>query len=428
MSSKSTVSSGRELDCTARAKEYQKAFGAELRERVVERGEAFAVAQADTPHEIFHALDIPVVSNQWWSAYISAKRLSTRYLAVLDAQGFPSNRCSYCALGLACTLADDPATAPWGGLPKPTVLVARLTCDCIQQVFSAWAAALGTEFFPMEAPAWVRTIPEWYRHSRSRWEEVYDSDRIGLLAEEIRELVALLERKTGRRLDYDRLASLMERINEQEVLLAETAAIAGESRPCPVSLTDQMTNTMIPQWHRGSGWAIEHARRFRDEVRARALAGEGSASVERLRLMWVGAGLWHDTSFYRALEERLGAVFVWSMYLPFAGAQYIREIGGRPLEALASRICSMNEVLHLPPWMPEWLVSEAGRCAIDAAVVLVPPDNRLSQSGTLLAREALQAAAVPTLLLDADMVNPNRWNRDAAVAVVEQFLRREVVR
>lgn len=419
---------GRELDCTALAKDHQKAFGAELRERVVERGEPFAIAQADTPHEIFHALDIPVVSNQWWSAYISAKRLSTRYLAVLDELGFPSNRCSYCSLGLACTLTDDPATAPWGGLPKPTVLVARLTCDCIQQVFSAWAEALGSEFFPMEAPAWVRTIPEWFRHSRERWDEVYDRERIALLTAEMRDLVVLLERKTGRRLDHDRLVALMEGINEQEEMLAEAAVLAGESRPCPVSIMDQMTNTMITQWHRGSEWAIAHARRFRDEVRARAREGEGCASAERLRLMWVGAGLWHDTSFYDTLEERLGAVFVWSMYLPFAGAQYIREIGERPLEALASRICSMNEVLHLPPWMPEWLVSEAARCGIDAAVVLVPPDNRLSQSGTLLAREALAAAGVPALLLDADMVNASRWNRDAAVARVETFLRREAAR
>jgi hypothetical protein len=60
--------------------------------------------------------------------------------------------------------------------------------------------------------------------------------------------------------------------------------------------------------------------------------------------------------------------------------------------------------------------------------VLVPPDNRLSQSGTLLAREALQAAGVPTLLLDADMVDARHWDRDAAVGLVEAFLRREVVR
>ncbi len=114
----------------------------------MERGEPFAVAQADTPHEIFHAMDIPVVSNQWWSAYISAKRLSGRYFEVLDELGYPPNRCKYCSLGLACSLANDPASAPWGGLPKPTVLVARLTCDCIQQVFSQWAEVLEHGFLP----------------------------------------------------------------------------------------------------------------------------------------------------------------------------------------------------------------------------------------------------------------------------------------
>jgi benzoyl-CoA reductase subunit B len=416
------------LKCTADAKAFQKRFGEELRLRVVERGEPFAVAQADTPHEIFHAMDIPIVPNQWWSAYISAKRLSERYVGVLDELGFPPNRCSYCSMGLACTLAADPVTAPWGGLPRPTVLVARLTCDCVQHVFSAWAQALGSEFFPMEAPAWVRTIPEWYRHSRTRWEEVYDTHRIDLLATEMRELIALLERRTGRTFDLDKLAALMERINEQEALLAETAELVGSARPCPISLGDQMTNTMITQWHRGSSWALTHARRFRDEVRERTGAGSVAASVERVRLMWIGAGLWHDLSFYSALETRLGAVFVWSMYLPFSGAQYLREIRGRPLEALASRICSMNEVLHLPPWMTDWLVSEAGRCGIDAAVVLVPPDNRLSQSGTLLAAEALRAAGVPTLQLSADMVDASRWDRDAAVTVVTEFLRSEVVR
>ncbi|MDX1562733.1 MAG: 2-hydroxyacyl-CoA dehydratase family protein [Gammaproteobacteria bacterium] len=414
-----------ELECTALAKAHQKTFVAELRERVVERGDPFVVAQADTPHEIFHAMDIPVVTNQWWSAYISAKRLSPRYMSVLDELGFPSNRCSYCALGLACSLADDPATAPWGGLPRPTALVARLTCDCIQQVFSAWARALDTEFFPLEAPAWTRTLPEWFRHSRTRWDEVYDASRIALLTDEIRDLIALLERKTGRRFDLSRLAELMERINEQETLLADAARIVGEARPCPVSLNDQMTNTMIPQWHRGSGWAVAHARRFRDEVRERVRSGVGLAAQEKLRLMWIGAGLWHDTSFYRSLEQRLGAVFVWSMYLPLSGAQYIRDVGERPLEALASRICSMNEVLHLPPWMPEWLCSEARRCGIDAAVVLVPPDNRLSQSGTLLAGEALRAAGVPVLMLNADMVNAKHWDRDAAAGIVEQFLRQE---
>jgi benzoyl-CoA reductase/2-hydroxyglutaryl-CoA dehydratase subunit BcrC/BadD/HgdB len=415
----------KDLVCTAEASAWQKKFGAELKERVVEKGEPFAVAQADTPHEIFHAMDIPVVSNQWWSAYISAKRLSTRYFDVMDSMGYPANRCKYCSLGLACTLAEDPASAPWGGLPKPTVLVARLTCDCIQHVFTQWATKLQTDFFAMEAPAWEHKMPDWFVHSRGDWENVYGRDRIALHVAEMQDLIALLERKTSRRFDPARLATLMERINEQEGYIAEAAELVAAARPCPVSIIDQMPNTMIPQWHRGSDWAVAHAKRFRDEVRARVKAGAGVAANEKLRLMWVGAGLWHDTAFYQSLEAKLGAVFVWSMYMPFAGPQYIREIRGRPLDALASRICSMNEVLHLPPWMNGWMVSEAARCGIDAAVMLVPPDNRLSQSGTRLTCESLRSAGVPVLMLDADMVDAKRWDHDAMVAHVEEFLRRE---
>ena len=199
MSAANPTASRKDLACTADATAYQKAFGAQLREQVVERGKPFAVAQADTPHELFHAMDIPLVSNQWWSAYISAKRLSGRYFTTMDELGYPANRCRYCSLGLACTLANDPATAPWGGLPKPTVLVARLTCDCVQQVFSQWAQALGTEFFAMEAPAWEHKDPNWFLHSRDQWQEVYEPGRIALMVDEMRQLVALLEARTGRR-------------------------------------------------------------------------------------------------------------------------------------------------------------------------------------------------------------------------------------
>jgi benzoyl-CoA reductase/2-hydroxyglutaryl-CoA dehydratase subunit BcrC/BadD/HgdB len=410
------------LACTAAANAYQKAFGAELRRRVVDDGEPFAIVQADTPHEIFHVMDIPIITNQWWSAYISAKQLSSRYFDVMAAKGYPANSCKYCSLGLACTLANDPATAPWGGLPTPTVLVARLTCDCIQHVFGQWAEALGTEFFAMEAPAWRDKDPQWFAHSRQDWERVYDPDRIALMVRELRDLIALLENRTGRRFDEAKLHHLMERINEQEGYIWEAAQAIGTARPCPVSIAEQMPNTMIPQWHRGSDWAVGHARRFRDEVMERVADGLGTAAGEKIRLMWIGAGVWHDPGFYQALEERLGAVFVWSMYMPFAGPQYIRELHGRPMDALASRICSMNEVLHLPPWMNGWMESEAERCGVDAAVILLPPDNRLSQSGTQLTALSLEAAGVPVLTISGDMVDARKWNHDEMVSRVADFL------
>lgn len=417
--------SRKDLECTAAATAYQREFASQLKKRVIDAGEPFAIAQADTPHEIFHVMDIPLVTNQWWSAYISAKQLSNHYDQVLGKLGYPANRCRYCSLGLACTLDNNPRVAPWGGLPKPTVLVARLTCECIEHVFSQWATALGSEFFALEAPGWQHKDPQWFRNSNERWDEVFEQRRIELLVGEMRELISLLEERTGRKFDEDKFRELMLAINEQEGYIAEAAEMIGAARPCPVSIAEQMPNTMIPQWHRGSPWAVAHARRFRDEVKERVAAGVGVGSRERLRLMWIGAGLWHDPGFYSALEDRYGAVFVWSMYMPFAGPQYIRELHDRPMHALASRICSMNEVLHLPPWMNEWMVSEAQRCDIDAAVMLVPPDNRLSQSGTKITEHALARAGIPTLALSADMVSAKDWSHERMVEHVAGFLRQE---
>jgi len=414
--------SRKDLACTAGATAFQKQFAADLKRRVIENGEPFVVAQADTPHEIFHAMDIPLITNQWWSAYIAAKQLSDTYFKTLADQGNPANTCRYCSLGLACTLTNDPKTAPWGGLPKPTALVARLTCDCIQRVFSQWADALGTEFIAMEAPAWRHKDREWFKNSREDWEQVYEPERIALMVDEMEQLIATLEERTGRRFNQDKFRYLMERINEQESYIAEAARMIGSARPCPVSIAEQMPNTMIPQWHRGSDWAVNHARRFRDEVAERVDKGVGGTSKERIRLMWIGAGVWHDPGFYQALEERLGAVFVWSMYMPFAGPQYIRNLKDRPLEALASRICSMNEVLHLPPWMNGWMTSEAERCGIQAAVILKPSGNRLSQSGIQFTRLALETMGVAVLVLDADMVDASNWNHDEMVLKMENFL------
>jgi len=418
--------SQKRLACTALATRFQREFVAELQQRVVENGEPFAIVQADTPHEIFHVMDIPMVTNQWWASYIAAKQLSPYYFEVMEKEGFPASSCRYCSLGLACTLDNDPERAPWGGLPRPTVLVARLTCDCIQRVFQLWADALGSRFYPLEAPGWEHKDPNWFERGAEFWNEVYTDRRIDLLTEEMRGLIRFLEAETGRTFDDGKLTELMHAINEQEELLAEAARLATRTVPCPVGIAEQMPNAMIPQWHRGAPWAIDHARMFRDEVKARVEAGEAVCPNEKVRLMWIGAGLWHDPGFYDALQDRLGAVFVWSMYLPFTGAKYIRYGLEDPLRALASRICGMNEVLHLPPWMNAWMVSEAKACKVDAAVILQPTTNRLSVSGTRMTKLALEAAGIPVYEMPADMVDATDWSHDAMVEDVVAFLKANV--
>jgi benzoyl-CoA reductase/2-hydroxyglutaryl-CoA dehydratase subunit BcrC/BadD/HgdB len=191
-------------------------------------------------------------------------------------------------------------------------------------------------------------------------------------------------------------------------------------------MTEQITNVMATQWVRGSDWALEHARAFRDEVKARVDSGIAACPDERIRLMWVGAGLWHDTDFYTAFEESHGAVFVWSMYLAFGPDGYIRYGLDDPLAALASRIVNMNEQLHNPPWANEWIVDQARRHRIDAAVVLRPHGMRPAATGKRFVERALEDAGIPVLPIDADVVDARGWEPKLMRATMSAFLHTRV--
>jgi benzoyl-CoA reductase/2-hydroxyglutaryl-CoA dehydratase subunit BcrC/BadD/HgdB len=412
----------KQLECTAAAAEHQKAWFAQLRRDVFESHKPYAIVQADMPLELFQVMDIPVVSNQWWSAIVSAKRLSAHYLDCLNADGYHEGLCRYCSLSLASTITGDPDKAPWGGLPKPAIVAARLTCDCIQRVFAIWADALGAEFLALDAPGASELPPRWWELSRHRWQELFEGHRLDFMVEQFRRLIQTLQRIAGRDFDLDRLRALMEGVNRQEEYFEQVRDLICGAPRTPVRMHEQMSNVMAAQWLRGSDWAVSHARAFRDEVKARVEQGIAACERERLRLMWVGAGLWHDTDFYTAFEEQFGAVFVWSMYLAFGPDGYIRYGLDDPLRALASRTVSMNEQLHNPPWANEWIVDQARRHRIDAALVLTPLGTRPSATGNRFIEIALERAGIPVLPVYADMVDARTWDADGMRRKVAQFL------
>ena len=167
----------------------------------------------------------------------------------------------------------------------------------------------------------------------------------------------------------------------------------------------------------GPGAAI-----FRTDVTQSWLPGVAACPGERARLMWIGAGLWHDTGFYTAFESSHRAVFVWSMYLAFGPDGYIRYGLEDPMAALASRTASFNEYLHNPPWAAEWIVHQAREHRIDGALVLRPRSMKPAATGRLFIERALEEAGIPVLPIEADVVDARDWDADAARAGVCSFL------
>jgi benzoyl-CoA reductase subunit B len=412
----------KQLESTVAAAEYQKAWFTNLRRDVFENQKPYAIVQADMPLELFQVLDVPTVSNQWWAAIISAKRLSPVYLDCMNERGFHEGLCRYCSLGLASTLCADAAPPPWGGLPRPALMGARLTCDCIQRVFRIWSEAFGTEFIALDAPGATELPPRWWELSRYRWKELFEEHRLDFMVAQFQRLIERLESIASKKLDLYRLRTLMEGVNRQEEYFEEVRDLICTALRTPVRMQEQVGNVMATQWLRGSEWAISHAKRFRDEVKARVENNIAACPGERLRLMWVGAGLWHDMDFYTAFEAEHGAVFVWSMYLAFGPDGYIRYGLDDPLLALASRTVSFNEQLHNPPWANGWIVDQAKRHRIDAALVLTPLGTRPSATDNRFIELALERAGIPVLPVFADMVDARSWDATGMRLKVGKFL------
>src|SRR5688500_9939382 len=282
----------KQLETTTAASAFQKQWFADLRRRVFDERQPYALLQADVPFELFDLLEIPAVSNQWWASIIAAKRQAPQFLGAMDADGLHGGLCRYCSLGFASTRYAYAGEPPWGGLPTPRLLCARLTCDCIHRVFSLWAEAFGAELFEIENPAASELPPRWWELTRHRWRELIEPHRLRFVAATLERLIERLESIGKRRLDLGQLSERLTRVNRQEEIFDAARRLIASAPATPVRMTEQIANVMATQWVRGTDWAVAHAQHFHDELKARVDAGVAACDDEKLRLMWVGAGLW----------------------------------------------------------------------------------------------------------------------------------------
>jgi benzoyl-CoA reductase/2-hydroxyglutaryl-CoA dehydratase subunit BcrC/BadD/HgdB len=400
---------------------YQREWFAGVRARV-EAGAPFAMVNANAPQEILRALDIPFVVNQWWASIVAAKQQTRRYLGLLADHHYPRDVEAYSSQGLAATFDRDAGLAPWGGLPRPDFVFAVASSDPTLKIFDHWARETGGDCFiyerTLDPRAEITTC--WWDDLPERWDEVLEPERIDLMVAELEAVLARIEAKTGRRFDAARFAEVMDLVNEQEEYYRRTRDLVAAAVPAPISIVDSMPATMVPQWHRGTIWGRDAARAFHDEVLARIEAGEAAAPNERIRLMWVGRGLWSDMGFYQKWEESHGAVFVWSMYLALAADGYIRRtdagsLGPRdPMRALAARFLTMGDELRMPTWAGPWHVHEARTHQVDAAIALRDADPFVVR--------ALRAAGIPVLELPVDNFSREGDEMAALEARITDFI------
>ena len=342
-----------QLESANAIRAYQREWLEDTRQRV-KQGEPFAICNGDEFEEVFNIMDIPVIVINYWNSIIATKRMTEYYGDVLTKRGYPAN---YFAMGLASTIDNDPETAPWGGLPKPALIIGGTKRDTEMKVLEIWAREYGCPFFPLdfgldavpELPKYPPP-PRWWEMMAEHWDGLIDSRRLDLRVEEEKALINFIEVTTGRKLSMAKLEQGLELLNEQEMLWGKARDLIAETIPCPVSLRDQLA-VYQAQWHRGTVRGRDFIKAYYEEVKERVENGVAACPNEKLRLLWM-AGT--PPSWAKWAEEEYGAVCVASLFSSIPIDSYYRAtINGDVMRALASR----HMVLFLET--PDWRLKDA---------------------------------------------------------------------
>lgn len=419
--------SKKKLKCTAAATAYQKAYFFDLKERV-ERGEKCGYLNADVPMEILRAMDIPFVVNQWWTALSAAKQMNAQYFELMAEKGYRGDICTYCAGALGASMLPDKSTAPWGGLPKISFTVTRLTCDCQMKIFDLLSKQYGAKFYPMENTTPLKYDTNWFDMCHDNWEDMFEPDRLDAMVADLRGLITFLEMETGKMFDMNKFIKMMNLINEQEMWFEKARQLLLNCGFTTVSQADLTAAILIPQWHRGTEWARDQAKSLYEELKERVDKGEKQIPNERIRMESKGRGLWFNQGFFQYFEEKYGLVFPGISHLTFASHAYMRNnVEKDPLRALAARYGIMEDVIHTPPWNNCAAVADCKEGDIDAVMYIVSSNCMLAVDGSNFQINELERAGIPVFAVRLDPTNAKAWNQDEMTKMFEEFIETRVL-
>ena len=348
------------------------------------RGEKVGWCASNFPQEITTAMGIHVVYPENMGAAVGAKGGGLRMCQHAEDMGYSSDLCSYARINFAYA---DIKKCEELEIPFPDFL---LCCNNICNCMIKWYENLSLE---LNVPLILIDIPHLDAMECS-------ADRVKYIRAQFDDAIAQLEEITGKKMDYDKLRSVMEvSQRSSQAWLKAVGYMACE--PSPFSGFDIFNNMAVACVGRGTVAAAEAFEALAEDYEA--LAKEGKSSFkgeEKYRILFEGIACWANLKYtYKALQSR-GMNVTASVYGP----------------AFSFLYSNLDELMAAYSYVPnsncferelKLRVDDAINNKVDGAVFHM---NRSCKhwSGTLyeMERQFREQTGVPTVCFDGDQSDP----------------------
>jgi len=356
------------------------------------------------PVELLRVFNIFTVYPENYGAVCGTARVAQALCQEAENRGYSQDLCSYARSNLGAVHA--PQGAPAGGLPAPDLLVAcNNICGTVLKWYEELARHYRVPLFVIDTP-FVTAAGEPPAHA------------VRYVQEQFREMIAGLEKLTGRPFRPDVLAKTLAQSQEAVSLWREIRNLC-RTRPSPLNIPDMFLHLAPIVVMRGTKEAVGYYRRLLAEAQERVRRGQAAVAGEKHRLLWDNIAIWYRLfSFFKMFSEQ-GACFVVDTY---AGGWTVEILPGDPLESLARTYTGifLNQGIDYRAQDMVKLIKEFN---VDGFVM---HSNRSCKPYSLvqeeIRRRVMAAAGVPGLLIEADMADPRAYAEEQVRTRVQAFL------
>jgi benzoyl-CoA reductase/2-hydroxyglutaryl-CoA dehydratase subunit BcrC/BadD/HgdB len=241
------------------------------------------------------------------------------------------------------------------------------------------------------------------------------------LVEELKDLVVFLEKKTGRKLDLDKLSQTVAGVDQELQLLREIAGLR-KKVPTPFPPAGFLRLVTVDYLFPGQPEAVEYLTAVRDELAEKVKKGEGGLPKERFRLMTLFIPPLYLVSALEKIYPEHGAASVCEPYFLEWGEGRLDP--AKPLESVA-RKCLMNPPMHMYAPLDESAIrfwaDKAKEYQVDGAVNFAHVSCRHTCATIKLLKDTLAEADVPLLNIDADILDETSFSEEELRARFDQF-------
>lgn len=256
--------------------------------------------------EISRAMGIVPVWTENFAGVCAAKMEAERFISKAETEGYSRTLCTYETVNLGFDamrqeLGGMPEGSPDGGMEKPDIMLGCGTNMCDPR-YKAYQAVRRYS----DVPQYVHGLL--WPAADANLKEV-QGRYVRYLAEELRGLIGFLETHLHKKMNYDRLAEIVDLAERTEKTWWDAYQLR-RAVPCPMPTEDAMSCMVPGCFMLGTEEALRFYQDLHQELKARVDNKTGVIPNERYRLMW-GGGLppWYALKMFNYYED-LGAVFV----------------------------------------------------------------------------------------------------------------------